>query len=88
MGVVAASLNVVPVRFAPDRLPALNRVTLVLPSGPIRTALSAARLGSVMLSWTLTLPTVSAPMPVIVSGELILADGAGIRIGGGTEAAT
>src|SRR5271157_6569938 len=83
----ARLLNVV-TRLVPARSPALNRVTLVVPSGPIRTALRLARLGAVMLSVTLILPTVAeAPWPVIVSGELML-DGAGIRIGGGTEAVT
>ena len=48
--VVAASLNVVLTRFVPARSPALNRVTWVLPSGPIRTALKLARSESVMLS--------------------------------------
>ena len=89
MLVAAESLNVVPFRFAPERLPALKSVTWVVPSGPIRTPLSPARFESVRLSVTLTVPTADeVPWPVIVSGELMLDDGPGIRIGGGTETAT
>ena len=59
MLVLAPSLKIVPVRFAPDRFPALNRVTLVLPSGAIKTTLRFARIGSVILSPTVKLPTVA-----------------------------
>src|SRR5208282_894792 len=85
---VAASLNVVLTIFDPERSPALNRVTWVLPSGPIRTALRLARFGSVRLSVTLLMvPTVEAPWPVIVSGELRLEE-AGIVLGWDTEDVT
>ena len=63
------SLNVVPLRLVPDRSPALNKVTWVLPSDPISTALRSARFWCARLSWMVRLPTVEVSCPLIVRGE-------------------
>ena len=91
MSLVDVSLKAVLTIFDPERSPALNNVTWVLPSGEINTALRSARLGAVMLSWAVRSAICSmSPRPVTGNVEVrVDADASGIAVGSeGVTAAT